>query len=332
MSRKEKTQLAILKTLSEASAPMGAARIRSVMLAQGLDVQPRTIRFHLLQLDQQGLSQIVTRRSGRAITRLGREEMSRANVFEKVGVVSSRVDNLAYQMSFRPSRPEGSVVVNVSLIYPEHLNRALNEMKLVFRQNLAIGSRIVVAQAGELIANTVVPENYVAIGTVCSVSISGILMHEGIPVMSRFGGLLEMRNRMPVRFVELIEYQGSTLDPLEVFIQANMTHVRDVVLTGTGILCAGFREVPSVAQEDVRRLEKKLRTLGLGGIVDLGKPNQPLLGVPVSEGHIGMIVYGGLNPIAALQESGIPVKIKSLAGQEDFASFRTIEEHQRRLR
>jgi repressor of nif and glnA expression len=111
-----------------------------------------------------------------------------------------------------------------------------------------------------------------------------------------------------------------------------MTRVRDVVLTGTGILCAGFREVPSVALENVQRLERKLRALGLGGIVELGKPNQPLLGVPVSEGHVGMIVYGGLNPIASLQESGIPVKIKSLAGLEDFTVFRTVEEHQRRLR
>lgn len=332
MSRKEKTQLAILKTLSEASSPMGAARIRMTLLAEGLDVQPRTIRFHLLQLDRQGLTQIMTRRSGRTITRQGREEISRANVIEKVGVISSRVDNLAYQMSFRQPRPEGTVVVNVSLIYPEHLNRALNEMKLVFRQNLAISARIAVANAGELIANTVVPENYVAIGTVCSITVSGILMHEGIPVRSRFGGLLEVRNRVPIRFVELIEYQGSTLDPLEVFIQANMTKVRDVILTGTGILCAGFREVPSVALENVQRLERKLRSLGLGGIVELGKPNQPLLGVPVSEGHVGMIVYGGLNPIAALQESGIPVKIKSLAGLEDFTSFRTVEEHQRRLR
>jgi repressor of nif and glnA expression len=332
MSRKEKTQLAILKTLSEASAAMGAARIRMSLLAAGLDVQPRTIRFHLLQLDQQGLTQTVTRRAGRIITRQGREEISRANVIEKVGVVSSKIDNLAYQMSFRQSRPEGSVVVNVSLIYPEHLNRALNEMKLVFRQNLAISPRVVVANPGELIANAVVPENYVAIGTVCSVSLSGILMHEGIPVRSRFGGLLEVRNRMPIRFVELIEYQGSTLDPLEVFIQANMTRVRDVVLTGTGILCAGFREVPAVALENVRRLERKLRSLGLGGIVELGKPNQSLLGVPVAEGHVGMIVYGGLNPIAALQESGIPVKIRSLAGLEDFTAFRTIEDHQRRLR
>lgn len=332
MSKKEKLQMAILKVLNEATGPVGAARIKASLIATGLDAQPRTIRFHLLQLDRQGLTEIVSRRAGRAITRRGREELSRANVIEKVGVVASRVDSLAYQMSYRPTREGGTVVVNVSMIYPEHLNRALNEMKLVFRHNLAIGSRLLVAGAGQAIARGIVPENYVALGTVCSVTVSGALLHEGIPVRARFGGLLEVRNRLPVRFVELIEYQGSTLDPLEVFIQAGMTRVRDVVLTGSGILCAGFREIPSVALEDVRRIERRMRAMGLGGIVELGQPNQPLLGVPVAEGHAGMIVYGGLNPIAILQESGIPVKIKSLAGLEDFTALRSIEDYQRKLR
>lgn len=332
MQKRERIQLAILKILAEANAPMGATRLRNSLLSAGIEVQTRTVRFHLLHMDKLGLTQSVSRRAGRTITRKGREEMSRANVIEKVGVVSAKVDNLAYQMTFRPGTPAGSVVVNVSMIYPEHVNRALNEMKLVFRNNLAIGSRIVLAQPGEIVAQAVVPQNYAAIATPCSITVSGILLHQGIPVKSRFGGLLEVRNRTPVRFVELIEYQGSTMDPLEVFIQAKMTRVRDAIVTGSGILCAGFREVPSVAVEDVRRVERQMRAVGLGGIVEIGKPNQPLLGIPVSEGHAGMIVYGGLNPIALLHESGIPVKIKSLAGLEEFSSLKTVEEYQRRLR
>lgn len=332
MSKKERTQAAILKILADSATPQGATRLRNSLLASGLDVQPRTVRFHLLQLDRQGLTQIISRRAGRVITRKGREELSRVNVFEKVGVVSAKVDNLAYQMTFRPDNPSGTVVVNVSLIYPEHVNRALHEMKLVFRNHLSIGSRIILAKPGDVVAQAVVPQNYAAIATPCSITVNGILLHQGIPVRSRFGGLLEVRNRTPIRFVELIEYQGSTLDPLEVFIQAKMTRVRDAIVTGSGILCAGFREVPSAAVEDVKRVDRSMRTMGLGGIVEIGKPNQPLLGVPVSEGHAGMIVYGGLNPIALLHESGIPVKIKSLAGMEAFPALKTVEEYQRLLR
>lgn len=330
MTKKEKTRLAILKILNESPNPIGAAKIRGALLSSGVDVQPRTIRFHLLDLDRAGLTTQASRRTGRLITDRGREELSHANIVDKVGVVSSRVDNLSYRMSYRPSLESGTVVINISLIQPEHLSRALNEMKLVFRNNLAISSRVRIARPGEAIAGTISPPNYISIGTVCSVTVSGALLHEGIPVKARFSGLLEVRNRIPIRFVELIEYAGSTLDPLEIFIQANMTRVRDVILTGNGILCAGFREVPTAALDDVRGIVRKMRNMGLGGILELGQPNQPVLGIPVSEGHAGLIVYGGLNPIALLRESGLPVVIKSMAGLENYSSLRTIEEYQRR--
>ncbi len=330
MTKKEKTRLAILKILNATTTPIGAAKIQSALLSSGMDIQPRTIRLHLLDLDRVGLTTLVSRRTGRLITTRGREELSRANIVDKVGVVASQVDNLAYRMSFCPSVKTGTIVLNISLIQPEHLSRALNEMKLVFRHNLAISSRIMIARPGEAIAGTIAPPNYIAIGTVCSVTVSGALLHECIPVKARFSGLLEVRNRIPIRFVELIEYAGTTLDPLEVFIQANMTRVRDVILTGNGILCAGFREIPTAALEDVREIARKMRNLGLGGIVELGQPNQPVLGVPVAEGHAGLIVYGGLNPIALLRESGIPVIIKSMAGLESFSALKTIEEYQRK--
>jgi repressor of nif and glnA expression len=322
--------LVILKILNATATPIGAAKIQSALLSSGMDIQPRTIRLHLLDLDQAGLTSLVSRRTGRLITAKGREELSRANIVDKVGVVAAQVDNLAYRMSFRPSLKSGTIVLNISLIQPEHLSRALNEMKLVFRHNLAISSRIMIARPGEAIAGTIAPPNFIAIGTVCSVTVSGALLHECIPVNARFSGLLEVRNRIPIRFVELIEYAGTTLDPLEVFIQANMTRVRDVILTGNGILCAGFREIPTAALDDAREIIRKMRNMGLGGIVELGQPNQAVLGVPVAEGHAGLIVYGGLNPIALLRESGIPVIIKSMAGLENFSALKTIEEYQRK--
>ena len=330
-TRTEKARAGILKVLSEAGEPLGAARIGTALLAAGLDLQPRTIRFHLLHLDREGMTQPVSRRAGRLITVHGREELTRANVFEKVGVVATRVDGLGYQMTFDLQTGQGSVVVNTTLLYPEHLRRALTEMKLVFRHHLGVSSRIMLAPAGGRLGNVVIPDKHVGIGTVCSVTVSGTLLHRGIPVTARFGGLLEIRDRRPVRFVELIEYRGTTLDPLEVFIKANMTRVLDVVRRGSGIICAGFREVPAMALADVHRIRKTMQAAGLSGILELGRPNQPLLGIPVGDGQAGMIVAGGLNPIAALRESGLPVVIRSLAGLEDFAGFRFVDEIQRTL-
>jgi repressor of nif and glnA expression len=197
-------------------------------------------------------------------------------------------------------------------------------MRRVLREHLGISNKVLVARAGEPIGGVVVPENFVGIGTVCSVTINGILLHRGIPVTSRFGGLLEIRERRPLRFVELIEYRGSTLDPLEVFIQAGMTRVRDVLQQGSGVICAGFREIPAPAVEDVQALVRQLRPQGIGGIIAVGRPNQPLFGIPVSDGHAGLVVVGGLNPIAAVREAGYAVRIRSLAGLEDFSRLRPV--------
>ena len=332
MIKKDITRLGILKVLSESSVPIGAARIRASLLSAGLDIQPRTIRVHLLHLDRAGLTLLASRRTGRLISEKGRQELAHANVVEKVGVIASRVDTLAYRMSLNPPERSGTVVINVSLIQPEHLTRALNEMKLVFRHQLAVSPNILIANPGECIAGMLVPENHIAIGTVCSVTLSGALLHRSISAKARFSGLLEVRNRLPIRFVDLINYEGTTLDPLEIFIQANMTRVRDVILTGNGILCAAFREIPAVALGDALELEKKLRAMGLVGIMSFGQPNQPLIGVPVSEGYAGLIVYGGLNPIAALREGGLPVIIKSMAGLVPYSSLKMIEDYQRKTR
>jgi repressor of nif and glnA expression len=287
----------------------------------GLDLQPRTIRYYLLQLDERGLTQLVSRRRGRVITEQGREEAARTDVAEKTGIVASRIDTLCYRMSFDPATGTGTVITNISYLDPADLGTAAAEIQLVVDRGLAISSRIIVAGPGTELGGALVPEGRLAIATPCSVSLNGILQKRGIPVVSRFAGLLEIRNRQTVRFVDLIEYAGTTLDPLEIFIRAGMTRVRNVVLRGSGIICASFREVPSVAVDEIRRIEKQISRHGLGGILEIGRPNQPLFGIPVNEGYCGMVVAGGLNPIASLCETGMRLVPRSLAGLADYRSF-----------
>jgi hypothetical protein len=51
---------------------------------------------------------------------------------------------------------------------------------------------------------------------------------------------------------------------------------------------------------------------GLGGIILVGRPGQPLLEVPVSPGRVGLVVVGGLNPLAAVEEAGIPTRNRAM--------------------
>ena len=77
--------------------------------------------------------------------------------------------------------------------------------------------------------------------TICSVTLNGVFRSHGIPMAARFGGLLELHDRQPVRFSQIINYDGTTIDPIEIFIRGRMTRVAEAARTGTGVIGAGFR-------------------------------------------------------------------------------------------
>ena len=117
--------------------------------------------------------------------------------------------------------------------------------------------------------------------------------------------LLEIRNGRPHRFTQIINYDGTSIDPLEIFIRGKMTDVRRVVNTGGGIVGASFREIPTAAINEVERINTELEQTGLGAVLIIGRPNQQVLDVPVMQGRTGMIVMPGLNAVAAVEESGV---------------------------
>jgi repressor of nif and glnA expression len=166
----------------------------------------------------------------------------------------------------------------------------------------------------------------VGIGTVCSVTINSIFLKEGIPVASRFGGLVEVEEEGPSRFVSLISYDGSSLDPHLVFIKSRMTSVAGAVRNGAGKVLASFREIPVVSVERAVELKEKLMAAGIGGVLDIGAPNQPLLEMPVGMDRAGMVVVGGLNPVAALEEAGIRTESAAMSVLYDFEGLLPFKE------
>jgi len=318
--------VSILRALRDARRPLGASRLARDLEGMGIDMSQRTVRYYLAMLDREGMTRSCGKR-GREITPLGEQEVASSFVAEKVGFIAAKMDELACQMTFQPRRRSGTVILNVSTVPAERIGQAIGEMMPVFDAGLGMGRYVAVGRPGELLGRERTPEDRFAIGTVCSVSINGILLSEGIPTVSRFAGLLEVADGQPVRFREMIYYDGTSLDPLEVFISGGMTRVREAARTGHGIIGASFREIPAVAVPRVRKVCARLAQIGLSGILTVGKPNRPLLEVPVPEGRAGLVVVGGLNPVAAVQEAGIPTYSKALTGLYEFerlASFREL--------
>ena len=303
----QKKITAILQVLREAKKPVGGTRIANQVKRYGINLSPRTARYYLAITDKTQLTKNYGKR-GRLLTAAGREELAKSFIFEKVGLVAAKIDGLSYQMDFSLSTLKGNIILNISTIHNKNINKARQHIQLAFKEKLGMGKYFIIAKSGTTLGNYTVPPEQTAIGTICSVTINGILLKHGIPISSRFGGLLEMKNHQPVRFTQIIYYDGSTLDPLEIFIKGRMTSVSQTARTGNGLIGASFREIPAIAIGAAHKLKKKLDRIGLYGILMIGNPGQPLLDIPVSEGKAGMIVFGGLNPVAAAEENGLGTK------------------------
>jgi repressor of nif and glnA expression len=58
----------------------------------------------------------------------------------------------------------------------------------------------------------------------------------------------------------------------------------------------------------------------------IGNPNQPLLEMPVGLDRAGMVIVGGLNPIAALEEAGITTVTKAMSTLHTFSDLINFKE------
>lgn len=315
----EGKRLKILRILNEAGKPLSGQVIRERLEAQGIIISERTVRFHLLAMDKGGLTEYVERK-GRRLTAAGKMELSKVKVIDKVGFLSAKIDNFSYKMQFDLDKKQGNVLLNITLIHKEDLSAAVELIIRAFEAGITMGELTALYYPGDKIGDVAVPEGFVGIGSVCSISLNGILLSEGVPVVSDFGGLLEVEDHMPKRFVEVIRYNGTSVDPLEIFISSGMTNYTGAV-SGCGLVGASFRLFPASARDRVIEISHRCKEIGLGAFLEVGWPGQNLLDIPVCEGRAGFIVAGGLNAVGILAESGIQIYSKALSGFADFSSL-----------
>ncbi|MDA8169428.1 MAG: NrpR regulatory domain-containing protein [Nitrospiraceae bacterium] len=313
--------ISILKVLGRhEDTIIGSREIAKELKQLGVNLSERTVRYHLKLLDERGFTRVFGK-EGRQITEKGKQELSKALVSDKIGFVISRIDTLSYLTGLDLDSMSGRIILNVSYIPERHFQEALKKMKPVFSSPYIMSGKVAIARGGQMIGDVYVPEGNVAFGSVCSVTINGIFLKAGIPVTSRFGGVLEIEGKQPRRFVSLISYEGSSLDPLEVFIRGRMTDVNGAVRLGEGKVLASFREIPTVCIDKARKVADELKKKGIGGVMRIGEPNNALFEVPVGLDRAGMAIIGGLNPLAALEELDIPAKSKAMSTLYEYSAL-----------
>ncbi len=321
----ERKVLTILKVLSDSPEALGARVIARRLKDHGIELGERAVRYHLKLMDGRGLTQLVGR-DGRLVTESGIEELRSALVGDKVGFAIARIELLAFRTSFDPQTRTGSVPVNVSLFPREQFSKALQAMRPVFAQELCVSHLVAIAQEGEKLSELIIPRGKVGLATVCSIVVNGTLLKAGVPVDSRFGGILQTRERRPLRFVELIHYAGSSLDPSEVFIRARMTSVTEAAKKGNGKILANFREIPALCRPIAEEVVTKLKEAGLGGLLVMGNTSEPVCEIPVELNRIGIVLLGGLNPVAAAEEAGIEAENHAMSTVVEYQNLVKFEE------
>lgn len=329
--KKKRKEILILNVLKNSRDTLSSTRVAEELASLGHDISERTVRLYLQKLVAHGMADSNGKR-GYAITERGMEELQSFHIIERVGFLSAKIDQLTYRMDFNLNTASGTVLINVTTVDPARFAKNIPMIARVYEQGYAMGHLLTFLGPGERCGHIKIPEGMIGIGTVCSITLNGVVLKHGIPVTSRFGGLLEVVDKRPSRFVEIIMYDGTSIDPLEIFIRSGMTNYLDVVTTGNGRVGASFREFPAESLEVVQQLTGKLTRIGLGGLVKIGRPGQALLDIPVSEGRVGAIVIGGLNPVSILEETGVRAYSRAMAGVIDFNRLFRYEEMETRIR
>ena len=241
--------------------------------------------------------------------------------------VNNKIEDYAMQVTFDPVKGEGLVVYNLSLIKNEDLEFAISILKDAFRSGISVSGLVKFFSSSSRISDYVVPEGCTAIGTICSITFDGLLIRRGIPVRPIGGGVVEIENRTPIRFTHIILYEHTTIDPLEVLISQRTTSVMNVMRKGSGNILANVREFHMEAEPLVGTVLDELTGSSYSGILEVGMPNIPLLGVPVDPQLIAIAAIGGTNPMAAIRENDRWVQTQAMKGLMDISEMEEIQNY-----
>jgi repressor of nif and glnA expression len=100
-----------------------------------------------------------------------------------------------------------------------------------------------------------------------------------------------------------------------------MTSVNQVISNGNGEILANFREIPAACKSLTERITGKLRQAGIGGILLMGNISETVCEIPVDVNRSGIVLIGGLNPVAAAYEANIAVENYAMSALMEYQSL-----------
>lgn len=315
--------IAILRVLHGSRTPIGARLIADRMNLQGYAIGERAVRYHLRILDERGLTKCLGY-DGRVITERGIDELNNALVGDRVGFIITKIERLMLDTTFDLKTKQGNVIINISIIDKNDFDKTMETLKHVIHNGSPFSPYIKLIEEGTITSDIEIPEGKIGIATMCSITIDGILLNNGILVNPKYGGILKVENKKPVCFEDIIAYSGTTIDPMRIFLSRKMTQVLDNINTGSGKLLANLREIPGSTLSKAKEVLSSVLKARIGGIAGIGRPGESVLNAAVDAGKIGIAVYAGTNIMAAVSEIGIKVATYPISATIDFKELKKL--------
>ena len=222
------------------------------------------------------------------------------NKESNIQFILSKSWNLIQQVNLDIENQNGNIIANISYVNKDDLDEAMKVMEESYEKNMKY-----LNPHYQIISH---PEDdkKVGIATICSLSIDGLLIKNGIKSTPKYGGLLELTE--PPLFIDLISYTGSTIDPHKIFIAKDMTAITTEM--GPKRVLASIKEIPYVSRDHSVYFLDKLSTLGFP-IYKIGKPRELTYNAKAENYNFGVVTGSGLNTIAAIKEKGINIEVKA---------------------
>ena len=313
----DRKMMEILRILADRSKVLGAKTIAEELRKKGYDLGERAVRYHMRILDEKGFTERIGY-SGRRITQEGIKELGKGLIYDQVDFIFSKFEDMMYHTTLNPKTGLGKVIVNTSTFdYDEKLMKIIKD---VFNHGIAVSPFIKINKPSPSGKH----ENKMEMETICGTTIDGMLLKAGIPVIPRYGGLVEIKNNVPKGFTELIAYKKTSMTPLEAFTDQEMTSVLGVIKEGNGNIPANFRLIPANAREESIKLFDDLQKIGVSGLLKIGKAGEPVLGIPVDTDMVGIAVIGGISPLCAAKEAGYEVNIRMAESTVEFSEMKSV--------
>ncbi|MBN2110933.1 MAG: DUF128 domain-containing protein [Methanosarcinaceae archaeon] len=303
----ERKLVEIIRIISESEKPMGARLIADEMHNRGYAIGERAVRYHLRILDERGFTE-KHGYIGRTITERGKKELSDALISDRLGFIITKIEELIYRTDYDLDTGEGNVIVNMSYIDKDDFDNATDIIRYAIGHGASISPKVGILEEGSSDHDIYVPEGKIAIATVCSITVDGLLLKNGIPTTPAFGGLMQMENNRPEGFVDLISYSGTSIDPIKIFMRRKATSILQAMDTGCGKMLANMREIPASAAENAALLLQRASEKDISGHICIGEPGMDVFYAPVQRGKVGILVMAGINAVAAVEEAGIRIE------------------------